>query len=127
MVQVMSRGWTASSIRVPTSAGVMSFGGSYMGATEMSGWGSRPFVHQKKNITTNAHSGSSTIGLLRRNPIVPRRSQQRGAMRLSHRRPQGLCGRVRLQVLQFDLQPAVRGGVVDRKSTRLNSSHLVIS
>src|ERR1035438_6573724 len=66
----MSRGWTASSIRAPTSAGVMSLGGSYMGATETSGWGSRPLVHQKKNITMNAHSGSSTMGLLRRNHIA---------------------------------------------------------
>ena len=56
-----------SSISVPTSAGVISFGGSYMGATEMSALGSRPLVHQKKNITMNAHSGSSTMGLLRRN------------------------------------------------------------
>src|ERR1017187_5392637 len=69
MVQVMSRGWTASSIKLPTSAGVMSLGGSYIGATEMSGWGSRPFVHQKTNITAKAHSGSSTMGLLRKNHI----------------------------------------------------------
>src|SRR5271165_934909 len=66
----MSRGWTASSISVPTSAGVMPLGGSYMGATEMSGLGSRPLVHQQKNITTNAHNGSSTIMLLRRNHIA---------------------------------------------------------
>src|SRR5271167_1462407 len=66
----MSRGWTASSISVPTSAGVMPFGGSYMGATEMSGLGSRPLVHQKKNITMHAHRGSSTMMLLRRNHIA---------------------------------------------------------
>src|SRR6185437_5072280 len=66
-VEVMSRGSVLSSISVPTSAGVMLLGGSYMGATDIPDLGSRPFVHQSPNITTKATSGKNTIGLLPRN------------------------------------------------------------
>ena len=49
---------------LPHSAGVMSLGGSYMGATDMPGSGSRPTVYHSPNITAKTISGSSTTGLL---------------------------------------------------------------
>src|SRR5208282_849709 len=53
MVQVMSRGWMVSSSKVPASAGHMPAGGSYCGATETPGSGSRPTEYHKANITTS--------------------------------------------------------------------------
>src|SRR5438093_9087466 len=67
MVDVMSRGSIVSSTRVPASAGVIPAGGSYIGATDKPGSGSRPLYHHSTNMTTNAQGGSNTAGLLARN------------------------------------------------------------
>src|SRR5579871_163021 len=56
-----------SSSNVPASAGEMPGGGSYIGATEMPGSGSRPLYHHKLNITTSVTSGKKTMGLPPRN------------------------------------------------------------
>src|SRR5438445_6433079 len=56
-----------SSISAPVSAGDMPGGGSYMGATERPGSGSRPLYHHSTNITPKAKNGRNTIGLLPRN------------------------------------------------------------
>src|SRR6266851_8465084 len=56
-----------SSISVPASAGEMPGGGSYMGATERPGSGSRPLYHHNTNITPKVMKGKNTIGLLPRN------------------------------------------------------------
>src|ERR1700676_4696415 len=56
-----------SSSNVPASAGVMPAGGSYMGATEIPGSGSRPLYHHNVNITAKVQKGKNTIGLLPRN------------------------------------------------------------
>src|SRR5450631_3366495 len=69
-VQVMSRGWTLSSGSAPVSAGVMPAGGSYMGATETPGSGSRPLYHHSTNITPRVTRGRNTIGLLPKNHIA---------------------------------------------------------
>src|SRR5712692_6053256 len=63
----MSRGWIESSINVPASAGDMPSGGSYMGATESPGSGSRPLYHQNVNITPRVTKGRKMMGLLPRN------------------------------------------------------------
>src|SRR6266436_10098475 len=67
MVLVMSRGWMVSSSKVPASAGQMPLGGSYCGATETPGSGSRPTEYQRANITASVSSGRNTMGLLPRN------------------------------------------------------------
>src|SRR5579862_7283318 len=56
-----------SSISVPASAGEIPGGGSYMGATERPGSGSRPLYHHSTNITPNVTKGRNTTGLLLRN------------------------------------------------------------
>src|SRR4029077_3754767 len=45
----------------------MPAGGSYMGATERPGSGSRPLYHHRTNITPKVTNGRNTIGLLPRN------------------------------------------------------------
>src|SRR6202022_4969932 len=67
MVQVMSRDSTLSAISVPTSAGDILGGGSYIGATDSPASGSLPFNHHRVNMTTKAKGGRKTMGLLRRN------------------------------------------------------------
>src|ERR1700676_1797710 len=47
----------------------MPAGGSYMGATESPGSGSRPLYHQRVNITARVQKGRKTMGLLPRNHI----------------------------------------------------------
>src|SRR5579859_2544980 len=49
---------------VPASAGLIPFGGSYMGATEIPGFGSRPFQYHMLYITTKAKMGRKIMGLL---------------------------------------------------------------
>src|ERR1700675_3837017 len=56
-----------SSMSVPASAGEMPGGGSYMGATERPGSGSRPLYHHSTNITPKVTKGRNTTGLLLRN------------------------------------------------------------
>src|SRR5512140_3408719 len=56
-----------SSISVPASAGEMPGGGSYMGATERPGSGSRPLYHQRMVITAKVNTGRNMMGLLPRN------------------------------------------------------------
>src|SRR5271168_2621809 len=53
-----------SSSRVPASAGEIPAGGSYIGATDIPGSGSRPAYHHKTNITRNVTGGKNTAGLL---------------------------------------------------------------
>src|SRR5947208_2677133 len=67
MVDVISRRSVESSISVPTSAGDNPFGGSYIGATETPGSGSRPNLFHMPYITPNVRNGRNTIGLLPRN------------------------------------------------------------
>src|SRR5215475_7061167 len=66
----MSRGLTVSSIKVPTSAGPMFSGGSYIGATDKPGSGSRPLSHHMANITAKAQKGRVRMGLLRTNQMA---------------------------------------------------------
>src|SRR5580658_7399619 len=66
-VQVLSRGLTSSSSKVPASAGQRPGGGSYCGATETPGSGSRPTVYQRVNITASVSSGKNRMGLLSTN------------------------------------------------------------
>ena len=42
-------------------------GGSYIGATDIPGSGSRPLYHQSVNITANTTAGKKTIGFPARN------------------------------------------------------------
>src|SRR3984957_7717353 len=56
-----------SSSNAPASAGVMPAGGSYMGATEIPGSGSRSLYHHNVNITAKVQKGKNTIGLPPRN------------------------------------------------------------
>src|ERR1700686_2650643 len=58
----------------------MPAGGSYMGATERPGSGSRPLYHQRVNITAKVQSGRKTMGLLPRNHIS--RVNAPGALRM---------------------------------------------
>src|SRR5437868_2469390 len=58
-----------SSSSVPVSAGEICGGGSYIGATETPGSGSRPLYHHNVNITADVQNGRNTIGLLSRNHI----------------------------------------------------------
>ena len=78
-VDVISRGWTWSSSRVPASAGLNPGGGSYIGATETPGSGSRPLYHHRANITPKVSSGKKTIGLLPKNQSA--RVSELGAFR----------------------------------------------
>src|ERR1700724_1300669 len=56
-----------SSTSAPASAGEMPGGGSYIGATERPGSGSRPLYHHRTNISPNVTKGRNTTGLLLRN------------------------------------------------------------
>src|SRR6266446_6529135 len=56
-----------SSISVPASAGETPGGGSYIGATDRPGSGSRPLYHHRPNITPKVTNGRKTTGLLPRN------------------------------------------------------------
>src|SRR5882762_2484198 len=69
MDAVISRISAESSTSVPTSPGVSWFGGSYCAAIGRSR-GSRPCVHHKYNITTNAARGMPSGQLLRKNRIA---------------------------------------------------------
>src|ERR1700722_18307237 len=64
-----------SSSSVPASAGEIPGGGSYMGAIDIPGSGSRPAYHQRVNMTASVTSGRKTAGLLPTNQknlvIVP--------------------------------------------------------
>ena len=51
-----------SSSSVPASAGEIPGGGSYMGATETPGSGSRPLYHHSANMAASVTSGRNTIG-----------------------------------------------------------------
>src|SRR5581483_1518680 len=58
-----------SSSSVPASAGEICGGGSYIGATDTPGSGSRPLYRHKVNITANVQNGRNTIGLLSTNQM----------------------------------------------------------
>ena len=67
MVEVMSRGLNGIVNQGADFGGRHVLGRLVHRRDRTSGLGSRPFVHHKKNITINAHSGSSTMELLRKN------------------------------------------------------------
>src|SRR5437016_4921379 len=56
-----------SSSRAPASAGDICGGGSYIGATDNPGSGSRPLYRHSVYITANVQNGRKMIGLLPRN------------------------------------------------------------
>src|SRR5689334_15186953 len=75
----MSRDSMEPSSSSPASAGVRPLGGSYMGATETPGSGSRPFHHQMANITRKDQTGRRMPGLPATNQTMLRVNQEGSA------------------------------------------------